>query len=128
MDDNLEIALTTYLQTCNDVLNLHDRAVTDHVESDLACRILKGHPIKLVIYEDNLDNPCCQATIMYEKGRFMKTGPSIDKPEIIWTIDRRHIDEIAENPQEVLDHPEKLNWDCLASRVGVKLDRLKVDS
>ncbi|MBN1210976.1 MAG: hypothetical protein JXA92_00220, partial [candidate division Zixibacteria bacterium] len=94
-------------------------------ETDLACRILKGHPITLIIYEGNLDNPCCHATIIYENGRFMKTGPSQDKPDIVWTIDRRHINEIAADPQAVLEHPEKLNWDCLASRVGVKLDQPK---
>jgi hypothetical protein len=65
---------------------------------------------------------------MYENGRFMKTGPSSDKPDIVWTIDRRHINEIAADPQAVLEHPEKLNWDCLASRVGVKIDKPKTGS
>lgn len=123
MDDKLEKALAVYLKACNNVLNRYDRA-----ETDLACRILKGHPITLVIYEDNLDNPCCRTTVMYENGRFLKTGPPIDKPDIVWTIDRRHIDEIAANPKAVLEHPEKINWDCLASRVGIKLDRKKTDS
>ena len=123
MDNKLETELAVYMQACNNVLSLHEKAVTDHVTTDLACRILEGHPIKLVIYEDNLDNPCCQTDIMYEKGRFMKTGPSSDKPDIVWTIDRRHIDEIAADPQAVLEHPEKLNWGCLASRVGVKIEK-----
>jgi len=127
MDDNFEKELNVYLKTCNLVLDRHDSAVTDHVESELARRILKGHPIKLVIYEGNLDNPCCSATIIYENGHFIKTGPSPDQHEIIWTIDRRHIDEIAANPREILEHPEKLNWDCLASRVGVKFDPPKND-
>ena len=42
------------------------------------------------------------------------------EPEAGWKVSRSYLESVVENADEYIEHPAKLDWDWLKSRVGVK--------
>ncbi|MFZ5980020.1 MAG: hypothetical protein ACOYVF_05260 [Candidatus Zixiibacteriota bacterium] len=119
MSENIDHILSEYLDTCNEVLNRYekDKGADD---TDTAGKILNGQIIKLVIYEDDLDDPCCFTHIIYRSGCFEKIPLSAGQPHIIWTLSRQNLEAIVRNRREISEQSKKLGWGCLVSRLGIK--------
>ena len=39
--------------------------------------------------------------------------------DVAWTVSRAYLEKLVENRREYIEHPAKIDWDWLKSRVGL---------
>ncbi|MBD3404273.1 hypothetical protein GF420_15395 [candidate division GN15 bacterium] len=111
--------IARYLETCNSLLEPYTRSEADRQMLALAERILANQVIGLEIYTDDPDRPCRRITLQFTDGRFRLTGAEPAEADVVWKISCDKMQAVAANPRDYIDHPEKQDWSCLVSRLGL---------
>ena len=68
----------------------------------------------------NLSRSECKigATIRLNNDEFELVSHGKQESEIAWKLSWDFLQQVVENPQEYIDHPEKFDWDWLKRRTG----------
>lgn len=84
-----------------------------------ACDTLYGdEPLRVQIYEDDVESPIGEYFIKFENKLFKPAGPHDGKPTMAWKVSKDYLEKVVKNPQDYIDHPEKLDWDWLKDRLS----------
>lgn len=111
--------LGRYLNTCNRLLAESTRTEDDRRVLALAERILANQLIGLHIYAEDPDSACSKVTLRFADSRFVLTDRPFEEADVVWKISCDKIRGVAANPDDYIDHPEKQDWSCLISRLGL---------
>lgn len=80
---------------------------------------LEGKNIGVAVYADDPDTPHDFYTLKLEGGRMDLVEHGKQDPDITWKVSDAYLDELINNPQQYIDHPEKMDWDWLRDRLGI---------
>ncbi len=114
-----DLDIRRYLDTCNRLLTESTRTEDDRRMLALAARILANQLIGLHIYADDPDRACGKVTLRFADGRFMPAEGQFEQADVVWKISCDKIRGVAADPDDYMDHPEKQDWSCLISRLGL---------
>ena len=107
------------------VLNVMNQSIAVHQDTFLYREIFKasekihgGKHIGVAVYADDQDTPHDYYTICFENGKFELISHGKEEPALTWKVSESYLRKVADNPQEFIRHPEKLDWEWLKSRIG----------
>ncbi len=113
---------TTFTQA----VNVMNAALAEH-KSDMpykqlieaADKTIGGKKFGVAIYDEDPAKPFDYFTVRYRDGSFEIVSHGKDDPDIPWKTSVGYLEKVAANPEEYIEHPAKLDWDWLKSRVGL---------
>lgn len=83
-------------------------------------KVLQDRQLGVAIYDEDASAPFDYFTIRYHDGTFEVLSHGKQQPEIAWRVSRDYLEKVAANPREYVEHPARLDWDWLKSRVGLE--------
>lgn len=82
-------------------------------------KLLGGKQFGVAIYRDDPDTPFDYFTLRLTGGRFELLARGKEAPDIAWKVSQDYLRDVADNPQDYIDNPAKLDLDWLRHRVGL---------
>lgn len=82
-------------------------------------KVLGDHNVGVAVYESDASAPFDYYTVRFRDGSFELVSRGKQEPDVGWKVSRGYLEKVAENPDEYIDHPAKLDWEWLKSRVGL---------
>lgn len=74
----------------------------------------------VAIYKNDPNTPHDYYTIRYEGNRFeLVSHGKDDGIDICWKVSEDYLRKLAEDPDTYINHPARMDWDWLKSRLGV---------
>jgi hypothetical protein len=114
---------TTSLFT--ETLNVINAAMAKHADSALLKpllsageKLLEDREIGVAIYDSDASAPFDYFTIRCRDRSFELVSHGKKHPDVTWKVSRDYLEKVADNPQDYIDNPIKLDWDWLRSRLG----------
>ncbi len=108
---------TQALNVMNGALARHKDEVPYKQIAELSAKLIDGRNIGVAVYDNDAKNPFDYYTIRFEKDAFQLVSRGKQEPEISWKVSRDYLEKVVENSDEYLEHPAKLDWDWLKSRL-----------
>ena len=82
-------------------------------------RIFGDKEIGVSVYRDEPGRPEDYFTIKLSGGTFAVVGHGKKSPSVEWNVNRRHLENVVEEPRPYIDSPVKLDLDWLKTRAGI---------
>jgi hypothetical protein len=82
-----------------------------------ADKYLDGHKAGVAIYDEDPKKPFDYFTIRYSNEKFEIQSRGKSEHDTEWKVSRDYLESVADNPQEYIDHPSKLDLDWLKHRL-----------
>lgn len=82
-------------------------------------KLLGDRRLGVAVYAEDASAPFDYYTIRFRDRRFELVEHGKQEPEATWKVSRDYLAQVAESPQEYIEHPAKLDWDWLKSRLGL---------
>ncbi len=73
----------------------------------------------VAVYADDPNTPHDYFTIRFDKGEFELVEHGKEEPKFTWKVPESYVKKVTDNPQDYIQHPEKLDWDFVKSRIGL---------
>lgn len=83
-------------------------------------KLLDGRRIGVAVYESDPSAPFDYFTICFREGSFELVSHGKQEPDVAWKVSRDYLEKVADHPDEYVEHPAKLDWDWLRSRLGLE--------
>lgn len=83
-------------------------------------KLLADRNIGVAVYESDASAPFDYYTIRFRDGAFELVSRGKQEPEAGWKVSRAYLEGVVENADDYIEHPAKLDWDWLKSRLGVQ--------
>ena len=111
--------LTDYLNVCNAASEAH-RDVFPYKPLIAAYDKLFDRQVSVDIYDRDTDDVETTVTIQLIDGKFEPVPEAEAHPSFHLKLKRQYMEDVVAHPREYIRHPEKLDWDWIKSRVGLK--------
>jgi len=85
----------------------------------LSGKLLDDKKIGVAVYENNPNEPFDYYTVEFRQGRLEYVDRGKHEPDVSWTVAREYLQKIVDDPEPYVEHPEKLDWEWIKSRVGI---------
>jgi hypothetical protein len=112
--------LIDYLDVCNTALEAHRHSLAYKPIILAYDRIFAKWQVAIDIYSHDPDKPDTTVTIRLSNGRFGVVPVSEAHPSFHLKLKHGYMEDVLAHRQEYIDHPEKLDWDWLKSRMGIE--------
>ena len=76
--------------------------------------------IGVAVYESDPWAPFDYFTIRFRNRRFELVSHGTRETDMVWRVSPGYLEDVAENAQEYIENPVRLDWDWLKGRVGVE--------
>jgi len=73
----------------------------------------------VAVYKDDPSEPFDYFTVRFHDGSLELVSHGKEDPEAAWSVSQDYLDRVANNPDEYIANPAKLDWDWLKDRLGV---------
>jgi hypothetical protein len=73
----------------------------------------------VAVYKDDPSKPFDYFTVRLRDGKFELVSHGKEDPDIAWRVSQEYLDRVANNAEEYIAHPAKLDLDWLKDRLGV---------
>lgn len=84
-----------------------------------ADRLLDDKKIAVAIYKEDPDEPHDWMMMRFDDGSFRIAQHGKGDASLTWRAKEDYVRKVVESPQEYIDHPSKLDFDWLKSRLGM---------
>jgi len=112
--------LSDYLDVCNAAAEAHSHSLVYKPIIAAYESIFANRQVGINIYDRDPDEIETTITIRLVNGRFEPVlAPEAD-PSFHLKLSRRYMEDVVAHRDEYLQHPEKLDWDWIKSRIGIK--------
>ena len=111
---------TRALNVINTALDKHKDDIPYAQLLSASEKVLADHNIGVAVYENDAAAPFDYYTIRFRDGAFELVSRGKQEPDVGWKVSREYLENVAGSPDEYIEHPAKLDWDWLKSRVGVQ--------
>lgn len=107
-----------YLGVCNAALAANrERPLLGRLIS-ASESLLRGRRMGVAVTKGDSSHPYDYFTLELSDGRFELLEHGKRQPDLAWTVQRSYLERVVEHPQEYVDHPLRLDWDWVVSRLG----------
>jgi len=113
--------LIEYLDVCNTALEANRRSGSHKPLIAAYDAIFANRQVGVEIYGDDPKKIETAVTIRLVNGMFEPVPEQDANPSFHLKFQRRYMEEVVAHRQEYVQHPEKLDWDWVKSRLGMKL-------
>lgn len=86
---------------------------------DASRKAMEGRNLGVAVYESDPDAPFDWFTLRFQDSAFEIVAHGKQDPEIAWKVSRDYLEKVAENPDDYIENPARLDWDWLKSRLGL---------
>ena len=107
-------------------LNVTNAALAEHKDSlpykplvKASEKLLGDRRLGVAVYEADPSSPFDYFTIRFWDDAFELVSHGKREPDVAWKVSRSYLEKLAETPEDYIEHPAKLDWDWLKSRVGL---------
>jgi CBS domain-containing protein len=114
--------LVGFLDVCNKSLARNRESFPYKQLFGLYEKLFAGRNLGVILFEDDPKNEIGHVNVRYTGGRYEPIGGEIDEASFRVKLKRSYMEKVVGNPAEYIEHPEKLDWDWLKSRVGLEED------
>lgn len=83
-------------------------------------KVLSDRNLGVAVYESDASAPFDYYTLRFRNGAFELLSRGKQEPDAAWKVSRDYLQGVVDHADEYIEHPAKLDWDWLKSRVGVK--------
>ncbi len=108
-----------FLNICNLALRTHKDQFLYRQMLEVAERAIGEKTIGMAVMEEGSESPSAYFTLRFQDGTFDVLEHGKSQPDIEWTLERTYLERVVENSSEYVDHPEKLEWDWLKTKLGL---------
>lgn len=108
-----------FLNICNLALRVHKEEFLYQQMIEVAQRTIGGKNIGIAVVEEGSDSPSAYFTLRFQNGTFDVLEHGKSQPDTEWILQRAYLERVVENSSEYVDHPEKLEWDWLKTKLGL---------
>jgi len=112
--------LLDYLDVCNTALEEHRHALPYKPLILAYDRIFANRQVGVDIYGEHPDDVETTLTIRLREGFFERVPDSAAHPSFHMKLKRQYMEDVVAHRKEYIQHPEKLDWDWMKSRMGLK--------
>lgn len=109
---------SSFLEVCNTALEQNRESFPYKQILALSEKVFGDRNIAVSIYEDEPKKEQARFVIRYADGRFDPVGPGGRDTAFSVKLSRGYMEQVVRNRREYIEHPEKLDWDWLKSRLG----------
>ena len=109
-----------------EALNVINAAFAEHADSmpyqallEASEKTLGDRRLGVAVYDSDPDAPFDHFTIRFREKAFELVSHGKQEPDVVWKVSRSYLEKVAASPREYIEHPLKLDWDWLKSRVGI---------
>lgn len=115
-----DVLFTQALNVMNQALNNHRDETPYRQILGAAQRLLDERTFAVGVYKTDPGKPFDYYTVRYHENRIelVEHGKNKDA-DLDWKVSREYLERVAANPERYIDHPEKLDFDWLQSRLGL---------
>lgn len=110
---------TRALNVINAALEKHADAMPYKALIQGSEKVLSDRNIGVSVYEKDPKSPFDYFTIRFRDGSFELVSHGKQEPEMAWNVSRDYLEKVAENADDYIQNPVKLDWDWLKDRVGI---------
>lgn len=110
--------LVEYLDVCNTALAAQKDAFPHKQVLALSKLVFGGRSFSLLLYDEDPDLPSGCFTIRFCGNQLELVAEGKQHAAFSCKVKRGYLRTVTENRQDYIDHPEKLDWDWLKSRLG----------
>ena len=114
-EDEIEDIFKQYLDICNQAIEKHKDEFPYREALGLSKTVLGEKTFDLAIYDDN---PRGTFSLKFKDKELIKSGQPAN-PKKAWWVNLSYLKNVVENPKKYIEHPEKLDFDWLRSRLGL---------
>lgn len=119
-DDTISL-FTQYLNVINAALAEHKDAMPYKAILEASEKVFGGTKVGVAVYADDPDTPFDYFTIRFREGSYELVSHGKQEPDVAGKVSRDYLEKVVENAQDYIDHPIKLDWDWLKSRLGIDI-------
>jgi len=91
----------------------------------LAKTIHEHHNINLTIYCGDPDTLVTYFLIRFRDNQFEFISENKDDSAMQWELKFEDVENVVKNSEEYINNPNKLGWECLFSRIGIKFGEIE---
>jgi hypothetical protein len=111
---------TQYLNVVNRTLATHRDEFPYQQMISAGQATLRVRRIGVAVYQDDPQHPHDWLTIHMDNGKLAVLEHGKADPDITWRVKERHLEAVTEHSEESVDHPVKLDFDWLKTRIGIQ--------
>lgn len=112
--------LIDFLDVCNAAAEAHRHSLVYRPIIVAYDSIFANRQVGIDIYDRHPDEIETRVNISLVKGEFVVV-PEVDvQPSFHLKLGRRYMEDVVAHRDEYIQHPEKLDWDWMKSRVGME--------
>lgn len=115
-----ETLLIEYLDVCNTALAANRHSFPYKQLMAVYEKLFTGRQVAVEIYDQDADKIEATATVQMKNGLFEPVPEAVAKPTFRFKLKRSYMERVVEHRQEYIQHPEKLDWEWLKTRLGME--------
>ncbi len=120
--DTRIMLLVEYLDVCNTALEANRNTFPYKQLFGVFEKLFANRQVDFMMYEDDPDLILFTATVQLAGGKFVPVPEVESKPSFHVKLKSSYMEGVVRHRQEYIDHPEKLDWDWLKSRLGIETE------
>ena len=109
-----------YINTCNIALSRHKDTLPYKQILELGEKFVGGKNIAVEVYRDDPHRPVDLYTIRLNDGNLDVVAYEKQDVAMEWKVKETYLKKVVENSAEFIAHPERLEWEWLKSRIGLR--------
>jgi hypothetical protein len=107
-----------FLNVCNEAIEEHRDEFPFKQLLAAGNRVLGDRQIAVGIYKTDASTPHDYYTVQMKDGRFLYEGHGKHGEDVEWKVKESYLENVAQDPQTYIEHPFKLDWEWLKSRLS----------
>ena len=112
--------LVEYLDVCNTTLAANRNTFPYKQLFALFEKLFANRQVACMMYEDNPNLVLLTATVQLAGGKFEPVPEKEANPSLHIKLKTGYMEGVVRHRRDYIDHPEKLDWDWLKSRLGME--------
>ena len=116
---NTTSLFTQFLNVVNAALAKHGDSMPYRALLRASDEMLDGRKLGVAVYESDANAPFDYFTIRYRERSFEFVSHGKEDPDVAWKVSQDYLEKVVENADDYIEHPVKLDWEWLKSRVGI---------
>jgi len=110
---------TRYLNVANAALDRHYEDFPYKQLIRAGNNLLEGRNLGVAVYKHDASQPHDYFTVQWRDGSLQLLEHGKRDPDLSWKVRESYLDEVIDNPEPYIEHPAKLDWQWLKSRVDL---------
>lgn len=109
-----------YLDVCNAAVEKHRHSLVYGPIIAAYDSVFANRHVGIDIYDSDPDDIEATITIHLVNGRFVPVPEADAHPSFHLKLGRQYMEDVVAHREDYIQHPEKLDWDWIKSRMGIE--------